>query len=206
MSCDPQGSVGFYPYIPGQVKVPFNDLDLLERALKKYQDEVQPLRAGPLAQSCRWPPSLWSRSRGRPVCSFRTTGTSPKLSGCAQSGGATLSPVMRRRYNALFIADEIQTGIARTGRLLAVDHENVKPDLVILGKAIAGGVYPVSVVLTSREIMDVIGPGDHGSTFGGNPVGCAAAIAALEVVKDERLAERAQALGTVRVPKSPACD
>jgi ornithine--oxo-acid transaminase len=98
-------------------------------------------------------------------------------------------------HNVLFIADEVQTGIARTGKLLAVDHENVKPDVLILGKALSGGAYPVSAVLANDNIMDVIKPGNHGSTFGGNPIAAAVAIAALEVVKDEDLAENAETMG-----------
>lgn len=99
------------------------------------------------------------------------------------------------KYNVLFIADEIQTGIARTGRMLCVEHSNIKPDAVLLGKAISGGVYPVSCVLSSHEIMSCFEPGSHGSTYGGNPLGSAVAIAALEVVRDEKMVERAQALG-----------
>ncbi|MDP1815415.1 MAG: aminotransferase class III-fold pyridoxal phosphate-dependent enzyme, partial [Leadbetterella sp.] len=101
------------------------------------------------------------------------------------------------KHNVLFIADEVQTGIARTGKLLAVHHENIQPDILILGKAISGGVYPVSAVLANDEIMNVIKPGQHGSTFGGNPVAAAVAIAALEVVTDEKLAENAEKLGKV---------
>jgi ornithine--oxo-acid transaminase len=101
------------------------------------------------------------------------------------------------KHNVLFIADEVQTGIARTGKLLAVHHENIQPDILILGKAISGGVYPVSAVLANNEIMNVIKPGQHGSTFGGNPVAAAVAIAALEVVTDEKLAENAEKLGQV---------
>src|SRR5690606_35785870 len=94
-------------------------------------------------------------------------------------------------HNVLFIADEIQTGIARTGNLLAVDNENVRPDILILGKALSGGAYPVSAVLADNNIMNVIKPGQHGSTFGGNPVAAVVAIAALEVVKEENLAQNA---------------
>ncbi len=97
--------------------------------------------------------------------------------------------------NVLFIADEVQTGIARTGKLLAVDHENVKPDILILGKALSGGAYPVSAVLADDAVMNVIRPGNHGSTFGGNPVAAAVAMAALDVIKDENLAENAEKLG-----------
>jgi len=97
----------------------------------------------------------------------------------------------------LFIADEVQTGIARTGKLLACDHENVRPDILILGKALSGGVYPVSAVLADDEIMLTIKPGQHGSTFGGNPVAAKVAVAALKVVREENLAERAQFLGEI---------
>lgn len=99
------------------------------------------------------------------------------------------------KHNCLFIADEIQTGLSRTGRLLACDHENVRPDILILGKALSGGVYPVSAVLANDDIMLTIKPGEHGSTYGGNPLGCRAAIAALEVLRDERLAENADHMG-----------
>jgi ornithine--oxo-acid transaminase len=101
------------------------------------------------------------------------------------------------KHHVLFIADEVQTGIARTGQLLAVNHENVKPDILILGKALSGGVYPVSAVLANNEIMEVIKPGQHGSTFGGNPIAAAVAIAALDVVKNEKLADNAEKLGII---------
>ena len=101
------------------------------------------------------------------------------------------------KHNVLFIADEVQTGIARTGKLLAVNHEDVQPDILILGKALSGGAYPVSAVLANDNIMNVIKPGNHGSTFGGNPVAAAVAIAALEVVKEEKLAENAERLGKI---------
>ena len=101
------------------------------------------------------------------------------------------------KHNVLFIADEVQTGIARTGELLAVDHENVRPDILVLGKALSGGVYPVSGVLANDDIMEVITPGSHGSTFGGNPIAAAVGIAALEVVKEEQLAQNAEELGQI---------
>ena len=101
------------------------------------------------------------------------------------------------QYNVLFIADEVQTGIARTGKLLAVNHENVRPDILILGKALSGGVYPVSAVLADNPVMEVIRPGEHGSTFGGNPLASAIAMEALEVVRDEQLAENAEKLGKI---------
>jgi ornithine--oxo-acid transaminase len=100
-----------------------------------------------------------------------------------------------KKNNVLFIADEVQTGIARTGKLICCDHHGFKPDLLILGKALSGGVYPVSAVLTSHEIMLTIKPGEHGSTYGGNPLGCKVAMAALRIVKDEMLAENADLMG-----------
>ena len=102
-----------------------------------------------------------------------------------------------KKYNVLFVADEVQTGIARTGKLIACHHEDVQPEILILGKALSGGMYPVSAVLANNEIMNVIHPGQHGSTFGGNPLACAVAMAALDVVIDENLSERAEKLGII---------
>lgn len=99
------------------------------------------------------------------------------------------------KYNVLFIADEVQTGLSRTGKLLAVDHEDVKPDILILGKALSGGVYPVSAVLANDDVMLCIKPGEHGSTYGGNPLACRVALAALQILKDENLSENADILG-----------
>uniref|UniRef100_A0A7S3F1I2 Ornithine aminotransferase n=1 Tax=Haptolina ericina TaxID=156174 RepID=A0A7S3F1I2_9EUKA len=99
------------------------------------------------------------------------------------------------QYNVLMVADEVQTGLCRTGRMLAVDHEQVKPDVLVLGKALSGGVYPVSAVLASDEVMLTINPGEHGSTYGGNPLGASVAIAALKVLRDEQLDRNAQAMG-----------
>ena len=104
---------------------------------------------------------------------------------------------MCRAKNVLFIADEVQTGIARTGRMLCCDHFGFKPDILVLGKALSGGVMPVSAVLTSDEVMLTVKPGQHGSTFGGNPLACAVAMEALKVVEDERLADNAEAMGQV---------
>ncbi|RYZ83983.1 MAG: aminotransferase class III-fold pyridoxal phosphate-dependent enzyme, partial [Proteobacteria bacterium] len=101
------------------------------------------------------------------------------------------------KYNVLFISDEVQTGVARTGKRLAIDHENVNADILILGKALSGGVYPVSAVLANNAVMNVIKPGQHGSTFGGNPIAAAVAVAALEVVSDEKLSENANYLGEI---------
>jgi len=112
------------------------------------------------------------------------------------------------KYNVLFIADEVQTGLARTGKLLAVNHENVRPDVLVLGKALSGGVFPVSAVLCDDEIMMCIKPGEHGSTYGGNPLACSVAIAALEVLQEQKLAENSQNMGNIlrrelsKLPKS----
>ena len=109
-------------------------------------------------------------------------------------GYLTKALALCKKYNVLFIADEIQTGLGRTGKMLACDHEGVKPDILILGKALSGGVYPVSAVLTNKEVMLCIKPGEHGSTFGGNPLGSAIALAALKVLKDENLCENVRLL------------
>jgi len=112
-----------------------------------------------------------------------------------QEGYLSQARELCKKYNVLFIADEVQTGIGRTGKMLAVDHENVHTDILMLGKALSGGVYPVSAVLADNNIMNVIKPGQHGSTFGGNPIAAAVAVAALQVVVDEKLAENAAILG-----------
>lgn len=100
-----------------------------------------------------------------------------------------------KKHKVLFIADEIQTGLARTGKMLCYEHDNFRPDVVLLGKALSGGVYPVSAVLADRDVMLCIKPGEHGSTYGGNPLGCAVAIAALDVIKEENLVEKSEVLG-----------
>lgn len=159
----------FGPFTPGFVSIPYNDLEALENILK--QDNI----AGFLVEPIQGEAGVFVPSEGF-------------LSGAKD---------LCKKYNALFIADEVQTGIARTGKLLAVNHENVTPDILILGKAISGGVYPVSAVLANDNIMSVIKPGQHGSTFGGNPIAAKVAMAALEVVTDEKLAENAQRLGVL---------
>jgi len=168
-SNDPDARKNFGPYTPGFISIPYNDIKALEDALN------QPNIAGFLVEPIQgeagvYVPDAGYLAKAKELCAAK---------------------------NALFIADEVQTGIARTGELLAVNHENVQPDILILGKAISGGVYPVSAVLANNPIMNVIKPGQHGSTFGGNPVAAKVAIAALEVVRDERLAENAQRLGEV---------
>lgn len=160
----------FGPYTPGFLKIPYDDIDALEETLKNTKNIAGFLVEPIQGEAGVYVPSPDFLSRAKALC---------------------------EEHNVLFIADEVQTGIARTGKLLAVDHENVRPDILILGKAISGGVYPVSAVLANNEVMDVIQPGQHGSTFGGNPVACAVAMAALKVVKDENLAENAEKLGNL---------
>lgn len=160
----------FGPYTPGFLKIPYNNLDALEETLKNNKNIAAFLVEPIQGEAGVFVPSEGYLSRAKELC---------------------------EKHNVLFIADEVQTGIARTGKLLAVDHENVRPDIIILGKAISGGVYPVSAVLADDEIMNVIKPGQHGSTFGGNPVACAVATAALTVIKDENLAENAENLGNL---------
>ncbi len=166
-SNDPDARKNFGPYTGGFVKIPYNDIDALKAALA--EDNVAGFLVEPIqGEAGVYVPNDGYLAEAKALC---------------ESNGA------------LFIADEVQTGIARTGRLLAVDHENVKPDVLILGKAISGGAYPVSAVLANDAIMNVIKPGQHGSTFGGNPVAAKVAMAALDVVKDEKLSERAEELG-----------
>jgi ornithine--oxo-acid transaminase len=169
MSTDPDSRGGFGPYTPGFITVPYNDLDALE---KEIQD---PNVAGFLVEPIQGEAGVYVPDDGYLARSYE----------------------LCKKHNVLFIADEVQTGIARTGKLLACDHENVRPDILILGKALSGGVYPVSAVLADDDIMLCIKPGQHGSTFGGNPIAAKVAIAALEVVKDEKLAENADYLGNI---------
>ena len=166
-SSDPTSYTNFGPYTPGFIKIPYNDINALEEALR--DDNV----AGFLVEPIQGEAGVFVPTDGYLEEAYEL---------CKAAG-------------VLFVADEIQTGIARTGQLLACDHENVVPDILILGKALSGGVYPISAVLANDNIMNVIKPGEHGSTFGGNPIAAKVAIAALEVVKNERLAENAQVLG-----------
>ena len=160
----------FGPYTPGFLKIPYNNTEALEEALKN-NDNIAGFLVEPIqGEAGVYVPTEGFLKRAKELC---------------------------EQHNVLFIADEVQTGIARTGKLLAVEHEEVKPDVLILGKAISGGVYPVSAVLANDDVMNVIKPGQHGSTFGGNPVACAVAMAALDVIKDENLAENAEKLGNL---------
>ena len=169
MSTDPDSYGGFGPFTPGFVTIPYNDLPALEKALE------DPNVAGFLVEPIQGEAGVFVPDAGYLAKSYE----------------------LCKKNNVLFIADEVQTGIARTGKLLACDHENVRPDILILGKALSGGAMPVSAVLADDEIMLTIKPGEHGSTFGGNPIAARVAIAALEVVKEENLAEKAEYLGKI---------
>ena len=169
MSTDPDARKDYGPFTPGFVTIPYNDLAALAKALE------DPHVAGFLVEPIQGEAGVY----------------------VPDDGYISKAYEMCRANNVLFIADEVQTGIARTGKRLACDHENVKPDILILGKALSGGVYPVSAVLADDDIMLTIKPGEHGSTFGGNPVAAKVAVAALEVVRDENLAERAEHLGKI---------
>ncbi|WP_264564864.1 ornithine--oxo-acid transaminase [Flavobacterium sp. N3904] len=167
-SNDESARKSFGPFTEGFVKIPYDDTEALENVLKSSKNI-----AGFLVEPIQGEAGVYVPSEGY----------------------LAKAKVLCEAHNVLFIADEVQTGIARTGKLLAVHHENVQPDILILGKAISGGVYPVSAVLANNEIMNVIKPGQHGSTFGGNPIAAAVAIAALEVVREENLSENAEKLG-----------
>jgi ornithine--oxo-acid transaminase len=169
-SNDETARKSFGPFTEGFIKIEYDNLEALEKTLASSNNIAGFLVEPIQGEAGVYVPSEGYLAKAKTLC---------------------------EKHNVLFIADEVQTGIARTGRLLAVHHENVQPDILILGKAISGGVYPVSAVLANDEIMNVIKPGQHGSTFGGNPVAAAVAIAALEVVKDEKLAENAERLGII---------
>jgi ornithine--oxo-acid transaminase len=166
-SDDPLSFKDFGPYMPGYDLIPYNDLEALETELKDFN-----------------------------VAAFMVEPIQGEA-GVVVPDDGYLEGVRRLcdKYNVLFIADEVQTGIGRTGKLLASDYENAKPDILILGKALSGGVFPVSAVLANNEVMMCIKAGEHGSTFGGNPLACAVAKAALEVIIEEDLAENAYNLG-----------
>jgi ornithine--oxo-acid transaminase len=166
-STDPKSYTHFGPFTPGFEIIPYNDLKALELALQ------DPDVAGFMVEPIQGEAGVVVPDEGYLKSAYD----------------------LCRKANVLFIADEVQTGVARTGRLLACDYENVKPDILILGKALGGGVFPVSAVLSRHEIMDTLKPGEHGSTFGGNPLACAVAMEALKVVRDEQLAENAFQMG-----------
>jgi ornithine--oxo-acid transaminase len=167
MSTDPDSFKGFGPYTPGFVTVPYDDIPALEKALE------DPNVAGFLVEPIQGEAGVY----------------------VPEDGYLKKAYELCKAKNVLFMADEVQAGIARTGKMLACDHEGVRPDILILGKALSGGVYPVSCVLADDEIMLCIKPGEHGSTYGGNPLAARVAIAALNVIKDENLVENSSRLG-----------
>ena len=169
MSTDPDARKDYGPFTPGFITIPYNDIPALEKALS------DPDVAGFLVEPIQGEAGVYVPDEGYIKKAYD----------------------LCKKHNVLFIADEVQTGIARTGKLLACDHEGVRPDILILGKALSGGVLPVSAVLADDEIMMTIKPGEHGSTFGGNPLACKVAIAALDVIRDEKLAEKAERLGKI---------
>lgn len=169
MSTDPDARNDYGPFTQGFIIIPYNDLKALENALR------DPDVAGFLVEPIQGEAGVFVPDEGYLKKAYN----------------------LCKAKNVLFIADEVQTGIARTGKLLACDHEGVRPDILILGKALSGGVLPVSAVLADDEIMLTIKPGEHGSTFGGNPLAAKVAIAALEVIKNEKLAENAEHLGNI---------
>lgn len=168
-SSDKDARKNFGPFTPGFIKIPYDDIQALETALQ--EENVIGFLVEPIqGEAGVYVPKDGYLKEAKALC---------------------------EKHNALFIADEVQTGIARTGKLLAIDYEDVKADILILGKALSGGNYPVSAVLANDNIMSVIKPGQHGSTFGGNPVAAKVAIAALDVVKEEKLAENSMRLGEI---------
>jgi ornithine--oxo-acid transaminase len=169
-SNDPSSYANFGPYMPGFSLIPYNDLTALENALK----------ANPNIAAFMFEPIQGEAGVVVPHEGY--------LQGVRD---------LCTKYNVLMIADEVQTGLCRTGKMLACDHENVKPDMLILGKALSGGVLPVSAVLANNQIMLTIKPGEHGSTYGGNPLACAVAMESLQVLLDEKLAENAEAMGLI---------
>jgi ornithine--oxo-acid transaminase len=171
MSVDPESYVNYGPLTPGFIHIPYDDTKALEKALNEYGKEV----AGFLVEPIQGEAGVYVPHEGY-------------LKECYD---------LCKKHNVLFIADEVQTGLARTGKMLACDHENVRPDILVLGKAISGGTCPVSCVLADDEIMLTIKPGEHGSTYGGNPIAAKVGIAALSVLKDEKLAENAERLGKI---------
>ena len=169
LSNDPESYAGYGPFTPGFIKIPYNDIPFFEKALQ------DPDVAGFLLEPIQGEAGVFVPDEGYLKKAYE----------------------LCKSKNVLFIADEVQTGIARTGRLLACDHEGVHPDILVLGKAMSGGMMPVSCVLANDDIMLCIKPGEHGSTYGGNPIAARVSIAALEVVRDEKLAENAEKLGQV---------
>ena len=168
-SNDKDAHNNYGPFTPGFLRIPYNDIEALAKVLEDEAEHIAAFLVEPIqGEAGVYVPDEGYLKNASELC---------------------------KKHNVLFIADEVQTGIARTGKLIACHHENVQPDILILGKALSGGMYPVSAVLANDNIMQVIHPGQHGSTFGGNPLACAVALAALDVVEEEKLSERAEELG-----------
>ena len=168
-SNDKDAHNNYGPFTPGFLRIPYNDIEALSKVLEDEAEHIAAFLVEPIqGEAGVYVPDEGYLKNASEVC---------------------------KKHNVLFVADEVQTGIARTGKLIACHHENVQPDILILGKALSGGMYPVSAVLANDNIMQVIHPGQHGSTFGGNPLACAVAVAALDVVEEEKLSERAEELG-----------
>ena len=168
-STDPVATTNFGPFTPGFEIVPYNDIPALEKAL------ANPNVCGFLVEPIQGEAGVY----------------------VPEHGYLKKASEICKKNNVILMMDEVQTGIGRTGKMLAADHENIKPDMIILGKAVSGGAYPVSAVLADNDIMTVLKPGQHGSTYGGNPVACAVAMEALSVIKEEKLTENAQAMGEI---------
>jgi len=169
MSSDPDAYTHYGPYTPGFVNIPYNDVERLEKELK------DPNVAGFLVEPIQAEAGVY----------------------VPEDGYLKKTAELCKKHNVLFVADEVQTGLGRTGKMLACDHEGVRPDILVLGKALSGGVYPVSCVLADDEIMLTVKPGEHGSTYGGNPIAGKVAMAALNVILEEKLAENALRLGKI---------
>jgi ornithine--oxo-acid transaminase len=178
MSSDPDSYNDYGPYTPGFINIPYNDIKVLEKALE------DPNVAGFLVEPIQAEAGVYVPEDGYLKKAFD----------------------LCKKHNVLFVADEVQTGLARTGKMLACDHEDVRPDILVLGKAISGGMLPVSCVLADNEIMLTIKPGEHGSTYGGNPIAAKVAIAALEVIREENLAENAEKMGKIFRKKLKSID
>lgn len=168
-SNDKDAHNNYGPFTPGFLRIPYNDIEALAKVLEDEAEHIAAFLVEPIqGEAGVYVPDEGYLKNASELC---------------------------KKHNVLFVADEVQTGIARTGKLIACHHENVQPDILVLGKALSGGMYPVSAVLANDQIMQVIHPGQHGSTFGGNPLACAVAVAALDVVEEEKLSERAEELG-----------
>ena len=168
-SNDKDAHNNYGPFTPGFLRIPYNDIEALSKVLEDEAEHIAAFLVEPIqGEAGVYVPDEGYLKNASELC---------------------------KKHNVLFVADEVQTGIARTGKLIACHHENVQPDILVLGKALSGGMYPVSAVLANDNIMQVIHPGQHGSTFGGNPLACAVAVAALDVVEEEKLSERAEELG-----------